>query len=609
MIKEIFTQKPLRIGIAFLLSIFAFWKLPSIIETMSRTLAMSQTLFGLFFVAFSMHILLWAFSQENQIPRGLSYGFGLLFTSFLLIGRQMNRHGTFLPFGIKEALSALFSLVLFTVLLGSIIAFLISKISLTADKLQKQQNLDGESLFSRLTGNGWLILAVLFISWIPVWLSFWPGIFRADATWQFYEYMARDWNTHHPLFHTFLHGACLELGLKITGSMTIAVAVYSCLQMLLMAGIFSYSCHWLWKRKVPLVIRLSVIALFALFPVYPIWSLNATKDVAFGGFFLLLLLQVMDWWEEDGAALRSPKRMILFIMTGLVMMLLRHNGIHSLLISIPFLILLSKKAWRLRIGLLCGCTIAVYMLCNWCMVQTLQARRGSEVEAMSIPLQQLARVAIASPETLSVSDMESIQKIYGDSNIADIYDPQSADANKWAANSSVINENFSEYLQLWLRLGLRHPRIYLEAFCEQNMAYFDPNVILYLPMTHGCNVMEDYPIDDTPILPRLRVAYERFTKTPYFLPIPGSFLLSNSAFMVWLCLLCMGIQFYRKQYSVIMSGIFLLLFLGTNLLGPVMLMRYMLPFFYCVPIMAARIFGNRTVLRTPLLPQASKEEP
>ena len=586
-------ERPIKIGIAALITMFAFWRLPSIINAMGRNMPMAQTLWGILFFAASMRLLLWAFFHQSSTPpqkKYLSYCLGFIFTAFLLIGRQMDRTGTFLPLSRSGVLGLLFSLLLYTLWLGSFVLFLVDKIINTANKLQ-QQNLGKESHFSRLAGNGWLIFAVLFTAWIPVWFALWPGIFRADASWQFYSFIYQDWQTHHPLLHTIFHGGCLALGLKM-GSMTAAVAFYTCIQMALMAGILAYSCHWLWRRNVPLSIRLGIIALFAFFPVYPIWSISATKDILFGGLMLLFLLQVIDWWEADGATLYSPRKITRFILTGIIMLLLRHNGIHILLVSTPFFMLLAQKAWRIRIGAMCGAIIAIYLLCDWGMTQALQAQRGDEIEMMSIPLQQLARVALVSPETLSETEMTSIQNIYGDRNIADIYIPASADNNKWAANSGLIKENFSEYISLWLRLGLRHPLIYLEAFWIQNMAYFDPGYVLYRPMSYGCNEMEHFPIDTTPLLPRLNTPYVRFTQTPYFLPVPGSFLLSHSAFMVWMCMLCIIIQLTRKQYGIVMAGIFLLLFWGTNLLGPVALMRYMLGFFYCVPVLFARMFGS-----------------
>ena len=577
--------------IALLVSLLAVWRLPYVLDGTPQDLALAQSIFGLLFVATAMKALLHSFANRKSVPMLLSYGLGFLFALFLLVGRQMERYGTFSPLGVNGALNILLTLVIFGMLLGACISVLFQKTLQFANRSQKiAEEGHEESLFSRLAGNGWLVFLLLLIAWLPVWLAFFPGTFRHDATWQFTNYVAGEWNTHHPLFHTILHGLCLSMGLKL-GTMTTAVAIYSGLQMAMMAGIFAYSCHWLWRRKVPLAIRLCVIALYALLPIFPMWSFSATKDVPFGGFVLLLAMQMMDWWQDDYAALRSGRRIALFVVTGLLMMLFRHNGLYALLFAMPFMIMAAKKQ-RLRMSVVCACTVAIYLLCNWGMVQLLQAQQGSPVEMLSVPLQQIARVMSVSPETVSQEDQESVRALYKDRDAANFYHPRTANPNKSRVDSGLIRANPMHFVKLWLRLGIRHPAIFVEAFFVQNAAYFDPGTPDFQSFVLGCNVMEDYPIDDTSLLPRLRATYERYAERLFFLPLPGSFLLSKSASWVWVCMLCVGIQLYRKQYGTVIAGLFLLGIWLTNLLGPLAQMRYTLPLFYCIPIIAARVFGR-----------------
>ena len=581
----------LKIGMALAVSLLAFWRLPSMLHIQPGSMEMLQAIFGLFFVVICTRLLLRAFPTQDRRAGWISYSLGFFISLCLLAGKQLSDQGTFLNLGRWQMLGLLLSLLLYTVLLGSVISLLLPKASELASSFQaKRKDMAEESTFSRLTGNGWLIWIVLLLAWIPVWLALWPGIFRYDATWQFDDYVLNRWSTHHPLLHTLLHGWCLKTGLDLTGSMTAAVAIYSGLQMMLMAGIFAYSCHWLWKRKTPPGIRLLVIALFALFPLYPIWSFTATKDVPFSGFLLLLTLQIMDWWSDAGAALKSPKRIILFMLTGLLMMLMRHNGIHVLLFATPFLVLAARKTLRIRTGALCACAMVVYLLVNFGLIQVMQASYGKSSMMLSVPLQQLLRVAVTSPETLSDEEMQKIQELYGDEDIRNIYIPGNADPNIFTVDNDLLKQELPEYLGLWLRLGIRHPIHYLEATFAQNLPYFDPSAKMSLVI--GCNEMEQYPIDSTPLLPQLHSVYEHYAKRLVFTPLPGSILLSSPAFMMWLCLLCMGIQGYRRQRGVIMAGVLALSLWVTSVLGPIPFTRYALGLFYCVPIMMARIFGE-----------------
>ena len=585
--------KGLPVGVALLLSLFALWRLPYVIDPVPDNQGFARSIFEIFFLMASWRILTKTFTPTAISSQKPSFGLGFLFSLFLIVGRQLDRHGTFLPFGFRALLGMLFTLSLYTILFGAAISLLIQKTLDLSARLQEQRmNLSKKKFFIDLTGNGWFVFTLLLLAWLPIWLTFWPGTFRYDAAWQWGEYVGQFWHTHHPLLHTFLHGSLLKAGLKLTGSMTAAVAIYSAMQMAIVAGIFAYSCSWLYRRNVPFVARACVIAVYALVPLYPLWAFSATKDVLFSGFVLLLVLQIMDWWQNDYAALKSPKKIACFVITGLITMLLRHNGIHALLFVAPFLIAAAKNQ-RIRVTLVFICTLGIYLICNWGIIQLVQPRLGSPIEMLSAPLQQLCRVLLTSPDTISEEDQKSIQKLYFEKNIADIYDPRSADPIKWNADISVIEKEPVHYLRLWLRLGAQHPVIYLESFLAQNTAYFDPNSALRERIIVGCDELELYPIDTASISPHLRDAYERYARVLFLKQLPGSFLLSNSAFMVWLCILCLKIQLLRKQYGVVIAGVLLLALWLTNLLGPLSSMRYMLFFFYSVPILIARIFGEQ----------------
>ena len=58
---------------------------------------------------------------------------------------------------------------------------------------------------------------VMFGSWVPVWLSIFPGAFAYDAYDQWKMVEAGSYTAHHPLLHTLLLGGLVEGMHRITG--------------------------------------------------------------------------------------------------------------------------------------------------------------------------------------------------------------------------------------------------------------------------------------------------------------------------------------------------------------------------------------------------------
>lgn len=581
----------IRCFLAVAVALLAVWRLPAVTDLPEGGNAVAHSAMGAVLFGALALLLARGFACKDARLNGIAYFLGGLFACFLAVGGALGRKGAFAPVSVWSVADFLLTIAIYTAALGAAIALLYEEaLGLIRRAEEKRETGGCEALFSRLAGNGWLVFALLLLCWVPVWLAFWPGTFRYDAPTQFASYIDQCLTTHHPLLHTLLLGRMMEAGLELDSAAT-GLALYCGLQMLVMAGILAYACHWLWQRGVPLWARLCVTVLFALFPLYPLWSFSATKDVLFGGFVLLTVLQLVDFWRDGNAALRSPWRVAAFVITSVLMMLFRNNGIYAFCLTVPFVLLAAKnrrgRAVLLCIGAAAGCALA-----GWGLRQAAQAEGGSSVEMISIPLQQVARVVSKNREAISAEDMEIINGLYTE-DMADIYDAQFADPIKWAMDYDAYESDPGSLLSLWARLGLQNPGIYLEAFLVQNLPYYLPGAPMRYNIVLGLDQLDLYPIETEPILPELREPYEAYDRTLSFLSLPGTRLLSDTALMVWVCMLCLGLQLYRRQRGTAIGCVFLLALWLTNLLGPVAIMRYMLGFFYCVPVLAAAVLARK----------------
>ncbi|MBR6511426.1 MAG: hypothetical protein IKT51_04175, partial [Phascolarctobacterium sp.] len=55
--------------------------------------------------------------------------------------------------------------------------------------------------------------AIIFVSYVPLFLAEWPGNFIFDAKYQMQNVIEGYYNTHHPLIHTLMMGKAYELGI------------------------------------------------------------------------------------------------------------------------------------------------------------------------------------------------------------------------------------------------------------------------------------------------------------------------------------------------------------------------------------------------------------
>ena len=575
-----------RVGAAVLIAALAVWRLSDVV-TMPSSPWVYWPLAVALFAAFTALSML-AFANRDRRLAWVSYPCGFLFACFAVLGKPISEQHA-LPTGTMWTLAGMFlSVAVFTALFGAAI-MLTYRTALRW--LSRPAKISAkESRVSRLTGNWLFAFFVLLLCWVPVWLAFYPGTFRYDADTQFFSYMDGMLTTHHPLLHTLLMSWILDLG-NTLDSLTLGVALYDGLQLALTAAILAYACVWLRRRGAPTALRVAVLALFALLPLYPLWAFSATKDVLFGGFVLLLCLQMVDLWCDGAVWFRSPVRVGLFALTAVLMMLLRNNGVYAFCLALPFAVLIAKGR-RARTALLFAVCVALYLGANQLLMTACDAEGGSTVEMLSIPLQQTMRAATRG--TVSDDDREMLSELFWEyeGDWADLYTPLCADNVKWNLDEDVLSADPGGYLALWARVGRQNPRLYLEAFLEQNLPYFYPGAKMEYNIVLGQLPMDLYTLEEHSLLPGLKPFYQAYDKTLTVFGLQGTQLLSDNAVMVWLTLLLLGFALYRKQRGTVIAALFLLAIWCTCLMGPIAVMRYLLGFFYTTPVLLAAAFAR-----------------
>lgn len=472
----------------------------------------------------------------------------------------------------------------------------------------------------------WFSFLGIILCWIPVFLAYYPAIMSYDFNRQSIE-ACRGYiwfNDHHPLMHTWLIRVFLVLG-KTLGSYEVGMAIFSALQMLLLATILAYSCNVLGRisrRKWPVTV---MVLIYGLLPVHPVLAMSMTKDILFTAFFLLLILLI---WEkrrfteslgigkclvpgEQKITVTTADRFkrigltIAILLTGILVMLLRNNAVYAFAVFAVFYVIASYKE-RVLTAILCIAIIVGGLGGKIAIREAMDAGSGSSVEMCSVFIQQLARVGNKQGAALTEDERAIIahyvpEELWGD------YNPPISDSVKAMVAAyyySRWEEDFLQMLSDWIKIGLRYPNEYIDAFLALTSGYWfmddvsHAEVLTYgedtnlgLLYTFNASVSEYFEgVESRSLFPGLLEAYQKIVNGNSYYGLPIVSILFKPAFYCWVLLLAMVSYWYRKEPKKQLLALFPFIYLLTLLLGPVVNMRYVYPIMVVVPVLLASVF-------------------
>lgn len=432
-----------------------------------------------------------------------------------------------------------------------------------------------------------LAWGVLMLSYMPIFLSQWPGNFVFDAKYQISEVCHDSYSTHHPLLHTLLMGRAYQFGERI-GNVSAGYQLYTLLQMLILTSAFAYLLFYFYKKGVPRCIRIGVLLWFALFPMHPAFAISATKDVLCAAFFLyyaiFLFRLLVDrekfvWYSYAG-----------MILAGVLLGLLRNNAIYALAVS-GLIVLLYLKSLKSKAHFLIAlmAILLLHSLCNRGLIAYTHAYSpDTQREMMSVPLQCMARVASYRKSELDPALYEEICMYIQEEDISS-YNPYLADSVKNNANEHLLRSNKLNFFKLWLKIGLQFPDEYLESIITNTMGY-------WYPLNQGVYVSADIAVYHTLIGTEHEIIKHDYFPlvAPYYnyllyhlnyrnIPIMG-YLFRNAPY-VWLLVLTLLWSIYQKRHGLLIWGMLPLMYLGTCFLGPMAALRYIYCLIVCAPLL------------------------
>jgi hypothetical protein len=603
-------------AICFVLSIIGICGLNYILSLASDTVfsnsVLSIPVFG--FIFFLEYRMLNKFKSEPDralVKRTCIYAFILafLFSLSMVLGWQIKANGM-TESGFLGKGKILVAAVAFSAALMPVAYAFFSLLSLHQGKAVLFKITDTRKLFLIF----WL---VIFVCWVPVFLAYYPAVMAYDFN---IQSLQASWgppyfSSHHPIAHTLLIWVFFQVG-KMFGSLQTGMAFYSIFQMLLLAAALAYAVTFIYRISRQKWVSVAALLFFGVFPYNSILSVSVTKDVIFAALFLVFMLLILEriLFPEKQS---SKKLNILTFLDGFAMLLFRNNAIYAFVAFAVIYVIASKGKERLRVFVLCAVIavsgkLALEALVTYCGY----FGKGSAVEMYSVPIQQFARVGYyhgyLHGNQLDSETYDTIDK-YVAANVWEAYNPPIADTVKIqvaAYRFGDWKDDMAAMWKDWAKVGMKYPNEYIDAFlCLTNGYWFLDDVTWAENLGYGlesrkgalftfnASVSEAQPdgIPNESKLPALERVLEEIVSNNCFYKLPVVSNLFKPAFYCWTMFICALGFMYQRRKNMLLLTVFPFMYLGTLLLGPVVIVRYLFPIIVFVPVLVTLLIYNKNV--------------
>lgn len=533
------------------------------------------------------------FAAVNRRTLCCSLVSGLIFSICMVFGRDLSRYGTVDYGDISVYLDILMLWPLFTAFMCFVLAWIEGSAKTYSPLIKKAEQWVPDWKYFMIL---WLII---LLCWLPIFLAAYPGVYRYDAPYQTDYIMlnGRIWG-HHPVIHTLYLTGSILLGNRLFSSYESGLAIYSVTQMLILSAIYAYACYYLAKRKAPVFIQLLSTAYFALVPFNAIMAVTATKDTLFAGFFLLSVLFTADLVRDQKHFAASKFELIRYVFVLISMCLWRNNGFYILVVFLPILIIVLRQYWK-NLLIVSLAVIVLYVGYAGPMMEILNVVPGNSREALSVPMQQLARAALYAEDELTEEELASIHELISEDYVQR-YNPRISDPVKNGFKTSALMKSPFKYLKTYLAVGIKCPDIYLDAFLELSLGNWYPDMIYpdeetghqYIEYEDWTQAYENTRRSEKQLIPARESKLPTLDEwlTTYSLDVtqqevPVLSMLISSGFMFFVIVASGAAAIYFKKYRKLLTVLLLLGLWGTIMLGPIALFRYSYPLMVCTPFL------------------------
>ncbi len=457
----------------------------------------------------------------------------------------------------------------------------------------------------------WLSTAIMIIGWLPYFLAYYPCIGAYDIHNQMWQIGNDFYYDHHPLMHTLTLRFFLRLGEGVFNSMNFGLALYSMVQMLLLAMSLSYGVCVLRRFNVRKGYIIAVLVLCAIYPFNGYMSISMTKDIYFTAFVNVFIFALLTLFLERPVK-KFQIEYVLIVGSVIGSILYRNNGKYAILVPMVLLVILvffHKKERKFHGGLLLLVTIG-YLIAGLILPglsKALDADQGDRREMLSVPIQQFARTMLyhggvgilpeddntMSAQEKSVTNYFILHEGYKE------YLPQLSDPVKSHTNTAFILAEPKKFFKVYIDMFFRYPGEYINAVLATNAGYLSPfdethgNVydyatrpnLKYVQTYWQKDELAEYPVYQDSKWPALYNVMQKWTDENGYLNCPVLKYLFVPGTFFWAYVLLTAYALLKRKFDLLLPLSYVAGFYLTLFLGPTVQLRYLYPMMVMLPFM------------------------
>ena len=392
-------------------------------------------------------------------------------------------------------------------------------------------------------------------------LCSYPGQICSDSLNQIKQVIYGNYSNHHPVYQTWLIGFFMNLGKNWFGdNINDQVATYTVFQILFMSAAVSFMLTTMIQAGSKRLFTIAWLVWFMLTPCHIIFSFTIWKDSIYGACVCLFTVALFRIIKKIGKH-QVPNYVLLTIM-GIAFNLLRSNGLPAfllLLVILPIMFFATKKSRadkenkrsKQAILLCCLGALIVALILKFPVLKAKNIPQADTIEMLSIPVQQITRVAIEKND-LTLAEMEVIDQVGSIELMKERYNPRiydyARDAIRYDGNQEFIKEHPVLCFKTWLSVISRHPFIAAEAWVDQTSGYWNPGNYYWMKWWDGVCEEEG-----------LYLKVNNYGFNDFFHNYVRAFTDDNSVLLltynvgwhVWLILICVAYCIYKKRKDYI----------------------------------------------------------
>lgn len=470
------------------------------------------------------------------------------------------------------------------VVITSIMMIIIANIPYAINKIK---NVKEYKFFTSNKKSIFVVAFIIFLAYVPYILNYYPGSVLIDSVIQILQGTgAIELTNHHPVLHTEIIALCMKIGKLLFNNYQTGAFIYTLMQTIITSFVFSFCIYYMARKKVPVIVRILAMLFYMFCPTVCFYTITMYKDIPFALTILLVTIGLTEMAVNTENFFKSKKRIALMAIVVTLSMFFRNNGVYAIILTFPIVLVCLKKYYK-QVLIIFLIPIIFYKLITGIGYSMLEIEQGSPREALSVPIQQFARLMVYKSDELTEEQKNKIKQYLPIENFEELYQPGFADPVKSNFSEEGFEKDKIGLIKLYVELAFEFPRETIASFVKGSFGYYYPNTVgwgIYTGVnTEQFGSYEEYKFEESPIIKiGLLDKINTFVNTRG-LPIVSMIL--SIGFLFWIVLACITYNIYQKKYRNILIFLPVLFVWLTALASPVFCEpRYVYSIFTCLPL-------------------------